>query len=97
MILTREEILFLDVCCHEGTEAPFGGPATDAMRSIGIQNGDTLGRKRWGRKRWQEPLFLPSSLSSRSSGLSSSPLERSESPHKRQSRLDHNGGANPWF
>ena len=42
MILTREEISFLDVYCHEGTEAPFGGPATDAMRSMGIQSGDTL-------------------------------------------------------
>jgi hypothetical protein len=42
MILTREEIFFLDVYCHEGTEPPFGGPATDAMRSIGVQNGDTL-------------------------------------------------------
>ena len=31
MILTREEISFLDVYCHEGTEAPFGGPATDVM------------------------------------------------------------------
>src|SRR5688500_83151 len=26
MILTREEIAFLDVYCHEGTEPPFGGP-----------------------------------------------------------------------
>lgn len=42
MILTREEIAFLDVYCHEGTEPPFGGPATDAMRHIGAQNGDTL-------------------------------------------------------
>jgi hypothetical protein len=42
MILTREEISFLDVYCHEGTELPFGGPATDAMRRIGVQNGDTL-------------------------------------------------------
>ena len=42
MILTHEEISFLDVYCHEGTEPPFGGPATDAMRSIGIQSGDTL-------------------------------------------------------
>ena len=42
MILTRDEISFLDVYCHEGTEPPFGGPATDAMRRIGIQNGDTL-------------------------------------------------------
>ena len=42
MILTREEIAFLDVYCHEGTELPFGGPATDVMTSIGVQNGDTL-------------------------------------------------------
>jgi hypothetical protein len=42
MNLTREELSFLDVYCHEGTEPPFGGPATDAMRSIGVQNGDTL-------------------------------------------------------
>jgi hypothetical protein len=42
MILTREENYFLDVYCHEGSEPPFGGPATDAMKSIGIQNGDTL-------------------------------------------------------
>jgi hypothetical protein len=42
MILTLEEICFMDVYCYEGAEPPFGGPATDAMRSIGIQNGDTL-------------------------------------------------------
>jgi hypothetical protein len=42
MILTRDEIAFLDVYCHEGTELPFGGPATDVMTSIGVQNGDTL-------------------------------------------------------
>jgi hypothetical protein len=42
MILTREEIAFLDVYCHEGTEPPFGGPATDAMTRIGVQSGDTL-------------------------------------------------------
>ncbi len=41
MILTREEIAFLDVYCHEGTEPPFGGPATDAMTSIGVHSGDT--------------------------------------------------------
>jgi hypothetical protein len=35
MILTREEIAFLDVYCHEGTELPLGGPATDALRRIG--------------------------------------------------------------
>jgi hypothetical protein len=42
MILTREEIAFLDVYCHEGTEPPFGGPATDAMTRIRVQTGDTL-------------------------------------------------------
>src|SRR4051812_35489627 len=42
MILTREEIAFLDVYGHEGTELPFGGPATDAMARIGVQSGDTL-------------------------------------------------------
>lgn len=42
MILSREEIEFLDVYCHEGTELPFGGPATDAMMRIGVQSGDTL-------------------------------------------------------
>jgi len=42
MILTRDEIAFLDVYCREGTEPPFGGPATDAMTSIGVHSGDTL-------------------------------------------------------
>jgi hypothetical protein len=42
MILTREVIAFLDVYCDEGTEPPFGGPATDAMTRIGVQSGDTL-------------------------------------------------------
>lgn len=42
MILTCDEISFLDVYCHEGTEPPFGGPATDALARIGIHNGDTL-------------------------------------------------------
>ena len=42
MILTRDEISFLDVYCHEGTEPPFGGPATDAMTRIGVHSGDTL-------------------------------------------------------
>src|SRR5580704_9543200 len=42
MILTREEIAFLAVYCHEGTELPFGGPATDVMTSIGVHDGDTL-------------------------------------------------------
>jgi len=34
MILTHEEIAFLDAYCHEGSEPPFGGPATDAMTHI---------------------------------------------------------------
>jgi hypothetical protein len=42
MILTRDEIAFLDVYCHEGTEPPFGGPATDAMTGISVHSGDTL-------------------------------------------------------
>jgi hypothetical protein len=42
MILTPDEISFLDVYCHEGTEPPFGGPATDALTSIGVHSGDTL-------------------------------------------------------
>lgn len=42
MILTREEMSFLDVYCYEGTQPPFGGPATSAMRSIGIRSEDTL-------------------------------------------------------
>jgi hypothetical protein len=42
MILTPEEISFLDVYCYEGTQPPFGGPATNAMASIGVHNGDTL-------------------------------------------------------
>ena len=54
MILTREEIAFLDVYCHEGTEAPFGGPATDALRSIAVQNGDTLNLQ-WAYLRDQPP------------------------------------------
>jgi hypothetical protein len=54
MILTRKEIAFLDVYCHEGTEAPFGGPATDALRSIAVQNGDTLNLQ-WAYLRDQPP------------------------------------------
>ena len=42
MILKDEEISFLDVYCYEGTEYPFGGPATDMLTSIGVQSGDTL-------------------------------------------------------
>jgi hypothetical protein len=54
MILTREEIAFLDVYCHEGTEPPFGGPATDALRSIGVASGDTLNLQ-WAYLRDQPP------------------------------------------
>jgi hypothetical protein len=54
MILTREELAFLDVYCHEGTEPPFGGPATDVMTSIGVQNGDTLNLQ-WAYLRDQPP------------------------------------------
>jgi hypothetical protein len=54
MILTREEIAFLDVYCHEGTEPPFGGPATDALRKIGVENGDTLNLQ-WAYLREQPP------------------------------------------
>ena len=42
MILTHEELAFLDAYCHEGTEPPFGGHATAAMTSIGVHSGDTL-------------------------------------------------------
>src|SRR5688572_8904362 len=42
MILSSDELAFLDVYCHEGTEPPFGGPATEAMRIIGVASGDTL-------------------------------------------------------
>ncbi len=54
MILSREEIAFLDVYCHEGTEPPFGGPATDAMTRIGVHNGDTLNLQ-WAYLRDQPP------------------------------------------
>jgi hypothetical protein len=54
MILTREEIAFLDVYCHEGTEPPFGGPATDALTHIGVQSGDTLNLQ-WAYLRDQPP------------------------------------------
>jgi hypothetical protein len=55
MILTRAEIAFLDVYCHEGTELPFGGPATDVMTSIGVHNGDTL-RLQWAYLRDKPPI-----------------------------------------
>jgi hypothetical protein len=55
MILTRGEITFLDVYCHEGTELPFGGPATDAMSRIGVQNTDTLNLQ-WAYLRDKPPI-----------------------------------------
>jgi len=55
MILTREEITFLEVYCYEGTEPPFGGPATEAMTRIGIQSGDTLNLQ-WAYLRDQPPM-----------------------------------------
>src|SRR4029077_9964338 len=67
MILTREEISFLDVYCHEGTQPPFGGPATDAMRGIGVQNGDTLNLQ-WAYLRDKPPtgpvIVQPSAVAS---------------------------------
>jgi hypothetical protein len=54
MILTPEEIAFLDVYCHEGAEPPFGGPATDALRNISVHNGDTLNLQ-WAYLRDQPP------------------------------------------
>jgi hypothetical protein len=54
MILTREELSFLHVYCHEGTEPPFGGPATDVMTRIGVQSGDTLNLQ-WAYLRDQPP------------------------------------------
>ena len=54
MILTPDEIAFLDVYCHEGTEPPFGGPATDVLRGIGVQSGDTLNFQ-WAYLRDQPP------------------------------------------
>jgi hypothetical protein len=54
MILTREEIAFLDVYCHEGTEPPFDGPATDLMTRLGVGDGDTLNLQ-WAYLRDQPP------------------------------------------
>jgi hypothetical protein len=42
MILTPEELAFLDVYWHEGTELPFGGTATDTLTGLGVHDGDTL-------------------------------------------------------
>jgi hypothetical protein len=55
MMLTPEEIAFLDVYCYEGTQPPFGGPATDAMTSIGVQDGDTLNIQ-WAYLRDKPPM-----------------------------------------
>jgi hypothetical protein len=54
MILTPEEISFLDVDCYEGTQPPFGGPATDVMANIGVHDGDTLNLQ-WAYLRDQPP------------------------------------------
>jgi hypothetical protein len=54
MILTPHEIDFLDVYCHEGTQPPFGGPATDVLRGLGVHNGDTLNIQ-WAYLRDQPP------------------------------------------
>ena len=43
MILTHDEISFLDVYCHEGTEPPFGGPATDELARRNIYYPDLHG------------------------------------------------------
>jgi hypothetical protein len=39
-LLTPEEQAFLDVFLHEATTAPFTGPATTALHSIGVEYGD---------------------------------------------------------
>jgi hypothetical protein len=54
MILTRAETVFLDMYCHEGTQPPFGGPATDALSLIGVESGDTLNMQ-WAYLRDQPP------------------------------------------
>lgn len=41
-LLTQEEKAFLDVFLHEATTAPFSGPATEALHSIGVEYGDLL-------------------------------------------------------
>ena len=56
MILTREEIAFLNVYCHEGSEVPFGGPATEVLTGIGVYNGDTLNLQ-WAYLRDQPPTI----------------------------------------
>src|SRR5262245_26569832 len=57
MILTPEEIAFLDVYCYEGTQPPFGGPATDEMAGIGVHDGDTLNIQ-WAYLRDKPPTGL---------------------------------------
>jgi hypothetical protein len=39
-LLTAEEKSFLDVFLHEATTAPFTGPATRLLHTIGIEYGD---------------------------------------------------------
>jgi hypothetical protein len=39
-LLTPDEKAFLDVFLHEATTAPFTGPATKALHSIGVEYGD---------------------------------------------------------
>src|SRR5687767_1274749 len=39
-LLTPEEKAFLDVFLHEATTAPFTGPATKALHTIGVEYGD---------------------------------------------------------
>jgi hypothetical protein len=41
-LLTPEEIRFLDVFLHEATTAPFTGPATKALHTIGVEYSDIL-------------------------------------------------------
>src|SRR4029078_4009793 len=54
MILPREESALRAVYCHEGTELPFGGPATDVLSRIGVNSGDTLNLQ-WAYLRDQPP------------------------------------------
>jgi hypothetical protein len=71
MILTREEIAFLNVYCHEGSEVPFGGPATEVLTGIGVYNGDTLnfsGRTSAISRRPVRPSAMPARLLRRCRG-----------------------------
>lgn len=40
MMLTPSEKPFLDVFLHEATSAPFTGPATQLLHTIGVEYGD---------------------------------------------------------